>query len=341
MKKLLATLALAPLAVTACGGSDAAEATAMTKVAYSYKSGEAATSNQRVKSEVTVKSGVIQDIKFAFEKITTNGAWDSETISRRDDKTISATRNSNAFAGLSLTAINSSDTTDDIAGIGTTSMFDITATDMMSTYAAVSDGTNVSVAIMGAESRMMYEAVINKTSDAAKGLDDLDWKVNKAHYSAHKGSDAKIGTTPFNFGDWEKVAVANGVFKGLSTAMDSTSTAADLIAKLEAAGMKDDSKVVSGFHSLGGWYGNYRAIEASLKGKNVNNFKYLWNYDGPQLGSKPNETTGNITGSTNIQDSTNGISGATVRTSRENHAFQLALVELGFLKSNEVFEVKW
>jgi hypothetical protein len=96
-----------------------------------------------------------------------------------------------------------------------------------------------------------------------------------------------------------------------------------------------------GRHSIGGWEGNYLAIEETLIGKDVTTLNSLINWSVARWGDSINEDNyfgiDLVAGSTKtVQNSYDTISGATVRMSRENTSFQRALVAAGIIEESDV-----
>ncbi len=135
-----------------------------------------------------------------------------------------------------------------------------------------------------------------------------------------------------------------GVFEGLS----STSTMKEL---LEAVGVEftvdvpNELPLAYGRHSLGGWEGNYQAIEMFLMGKDVAEINSLIDWTSQDRWEDAiNDDNffgfGDlVAGATkSAQDSNDGIAGATVRMSRESTSFQRALVAAGIISEDDVIK---
>ncbi len=223
-----------------------------------------------------------------------------------------------------------------------TSAFDIDANDMMSTWAAHYDGTSFHVAIMSAWHRIMVETTFDLTDATAK-IDTLTWTGNSTHYGSLKNGatagDVAVFTTPTEgqishpFVERWSVASRQGIFKD----MNGNTTVEALAKALFGGTLPTEEKTEAGFHSNGGWAGNYLAMSEYLKGKKASEYTSLTH--GIEVPGKSEDDI--KTASTNIIDSSNMIAGATMRTSRENQAYQKALVAAGILKEDDVFEAKW
>lgn len=171
-------------------------------------------------------------------------------------------------------------------------------------------------------------------------------RYNSGGYLSPKSLSEIEGYSVFALNQFSYTIFKRSVFDGLS----STSTVKDLLTR---AGVQFDGNkpkqmaVAYGFTGNGGWYGNYKAISTYLKGKDANKLKTLIDWNKTSYVSKKkfkdgvdkDNFFGGVTGATrSIQDSYNGISGATVRMSRENEAYQRALVEAKLLKESEVIK---
>ncbi len=96
-----------------------------------------------------------------------------------------------------------------------------------------------------------------------------------------------------------------------------------------------------GYFGLGGWKGNYGAIANYLVGRNARTLTSLVDWSPDRYRDAINELNqfgvDVPTGATRtVQDSADGISGATVRMSRESTSYQRALVDAGILSEDDV-----
>ncbi|AIO18666.1 hypothetical protein KQ51_00786 [Candidatus Izimaplasma bacterium HR1] len=148
------------------------------------------------------------------------------------------------------------------------------------------------------------------------------------------------GKNMFSIAGYNHVMSDYGVFEGITA----DSTMQEL---LEATGVTFTTTVPDVFaldygrHSIGGWEGNYQAIEAFLIGKDVTSVTSLVDWSVTKWGDSINEDNyfgiDLVAGSTKTaQDSFDTISGATVRMSRESTSFQRALVAAGILDESDV-----
>lgn len=96
-----------------------------------------------------------------------------------------------------------------------------------------------------------------------------------------------------------------------------------------------------GYFGIGGWRGNYDAIANYLVGRNARTLTSLvdWSPERHRVAINDlNQFGVDVpTGATRtVQDSADGISGATVRMSRESTSYQRALVDAGILSEDDV-----
>lgn len=115
----------------------------------------------------------------------------------------------------------------------------------------------------------------------------------------------------------------------------------------EAAGVAFDDGAAApmdaehGFFGLGGWYGNYEALRDNLIGESALEKTSIVDWSVERYGDGVNEDNqfgvDEVSGATRtVQNSIDGISGATVRISRESTSYQRALVDAGVLEEDEV-----
>ena len=96
-----------------------------------------------------------------------------------------------------------------------------------------------------------------------------------------------------------------------------------------------------GYFGIGGWAGNYNEIARYLRGKNARTVTSLVDWFPERYQNAINDQNqfgvDVPTGATRtVQNSTDGISGATVRMSRESTSYQRALVNAGILSESDV-----
>lgn len=226
------------------------------------------------------------------------------------------------------------------------SMFRIHTADMMSFYAVgVNEDNILAHAIVDPITRYQFESKLPADFDYDRPMSDLtvNSEFNKPTVrtsgSGPDSWDRLEGRTIFNMEDpWSHVVNDRGPLEGL----DNESTVREY---MEALGVEFDGDTpqpmeeVYGYHSLGGWHGNYRAIEDELIGKNATEYTSLvdWsNYEDSidednQFGADV-ETAATRT----AQNSYDTITGATVRMSRESTSYQRALVNAGILSEEDI-----
>lgn len=231
------------------------------------------------------------------------------------------------------------------------SMFTIDVTDMMSFYVvAVNEEGVAAVAITDPVTRYMMEMKLPKGFDYSKPVSELTIgnimipTVRASGGGIEKPNewDSYGDKTIFNISPWSHVITQNGVLEGITE----ESSVEDL---LGAFGVEFESNqpkemdIKYGYHSMGGWAGNYSAIEESLIGKNANELTSLIDWSNSRYSENIDEnnffgldTTSGATRT--VQNSMDGISGATVRMSRESTSYQRALVEAGIIKEADVIK---
>lgn len=231
------------------------------------------------------------------------------------------------------------------------SMFTIDATDMMSFYAvAVNEEGVAAVAITDPVTRYMMEMKLPNGFDYTKPVSELTIgniiipTVRTSGGGIEKPAewDSYGDKTIFNISPWSHVITQNGVLKGIT----GESSAQDLLEAFGVefeAGQPKQMDVIYGYHSMGGWAGNYSAIEESLIGKNANELTSLIDWSNSRYSENIDENNffglDSVSGATRtVQNSIDGISGATVRMSRESTSYQRALVEAGIIKEADVIK---
>lgn len=138
-----------------------------------------------------------------------------------------------------------------------------------------------------------------------------------------------------------------GVYEGISNET-TIKELLELSGVVFADGVPQPLDATYGYHSNGGWYGNYQKITQSLIGKKATELTGLTNFEGKNyegeeynIGINEDNFFGingdAVSGATKtIQKSYETISGATVRISRENTSFQRALVNAGIVEEKDV-----
>lgn len=231
------------------------------------------------------------------------------------------------------------------------SMFTIEVTDMMSFYAvAVNEEGVAAVAITDPVTRYMMEMILPMDFDYSKTVSELT--IGNAMIPTVRASsggvekptewDSYADKTIFNISPWSHVITDNGVLKGI-TGESSVQELLEAFGVEFEGGQPKQMDVIYGYHSMGGWAGNYIAIEESLIGKNANELTSLIDWSNTRYSENIDENNffglDSVSGATRtVQDSMDGISGATVRMSRESTSYQRALVEAGIIKEADVIK---
>lgn len=232
------------------------------------------------------------------------------------------------------------------------SMFTIQTVDLMSFYAvAVDDDGTTAVLILEPTTRHQIEMKLKPGYDYDKTIAELTIDngglVPTVRASSHglvhvdNWSDFD-GKDIFHFNPFARVLNARGTFQGL----ESTSTIQELIERMGVTfvnGQPEPTDEMHGFHSNGGWAGNYNSIENYLIGKNAVEMTSLVDWSTERWINAVNDD--NFFGidvesgaTKTAQNSLDTIAGATVRMSRESTSYQRALVNAGILKESEVIK---
>ena len=139
---------------------------------------------------------------------------------------------------------------------------------------------------------------------------------------------------------YSHVIIDEGVFEGL----DGSSSIGEF---LERMGVEfQDGRPVPmqpryGYFGIGGWQGNYAAVERYLTGRDARDLRSLVDWSPERYALAINEQNqfgvDVPTGATRtVQNSFDGIAGATVRMSRESTSYQRALVQAGIITEDDV-----
>ncbi len=298
--------------------------------------------SQKIETTLTLDSeGVITDAKMLFLKKNKEGNW----YARQD----SAADVSVDFTKTPTIATTQNDTQEYVAG---ESMFSIKTADMMAFYAAAvdEDGT-AALAIVDPYTRYQFEFKMDADFDFTTMMKDMTIGNGNAVPTIRTSGSGNVKPKTWDeYADYgvlsfykdPYVLLDQGVFAGLTG--DST-----IQEYLEKTGVEFDGNkpvemaVVYGFTGVGGWEGNYKAIEASLIGKNAKEVTSLIDWTNPKYSAGINADNffgvDVVTGATKTaQNSSDTISGATVRASRESASYQRALVEAGIITEEEVIK---
>ncbi len=231
------------------------------------------------------------------------------------------------------------------------SMFHIKVNDMMGFYAvAVAEDGTVAFTITDACIRYQMEAKLKPGFNFNSKFGDM--KINKVLVPTVRTSKSGLlkpedwseleGENLYTLHKYNNVIKERGILKGI----DENSTVLEMLTALGVEfkdGVPEKMDVRHGFHSNGGWKGNYDAIAEYLIGKNATEVKSLIDWSHQKYSRAVNEN--NYFGidipagaTKSVQDSSDGIAGATIRMSRENTSYMYALVEAGILKEEEVIK---
>ncbi len=299
---------------------------------------------QRIKTTLTLDTdGTIKDLVMDFEK-KSGDEW-----IHRDNP--SATLSTNFDITPTVATLGD----DKVNG---TSMFDIETNDMMSLYVvSVDEDGTVAYGFVDPMTRYLYEAKFTadfdfntKMGDAVVG--EIFIPTTLTSSSGHikpKAWDEINGKSLFDLDKYSYVSTKRGVYENISN----ESSVKDLLEKSGVTfsdGKPQPLNTKHGFHSAGGWTGNYETITNYLIGKNATEVTALENfdgfsYDGNSYRDSINEdnffgynTDAVSTATRSIQQSWDSTTGATVRISRENTSYQRALVEAGILEEKDVIK---
>ena len=294
-------------------------------------------SKQKIETVLTLeKDGTISDARIDF-LIFKNGEW----ITRNNPK-------AEVDVNFSIDPVAAIPGSNYKKGI---SMFDIKTNDMMSFYAvAVDDDGTVALIILDPITRYQLEAKFKPGFDFNSKFKDI--VINRELIPTVRASKSGLlkpedwseleGKNLYGIHFYDNVIKDRGVLKGT----DENST---LLEILSALGVEFENEtpetmgVKYGFHSNGGWQGNYSAIENYLVGKNANEIMSLIDWSPKRYSDSIDEN--NYFGidipagaTKTVQDSYDGIAGSTVRMSRENTSYMAALVEAGILDEKDLIK---
>ncbi len=144
----------------------------------------------------------------------------------------------------------------------------------------------------------------------------------------------------FYYHDYSHVLRDHGIFEGIS----GESSIREFLSRMEIA-FEENRPVAMptryGYFGIGGWVGNYAAIERYVTGRNAREFTSLVDWTAQRyagsIDAQNRFGVDVVSGATRTaQNSVDAISGATVRVSRESTAYQRALVQAGILTESDV-----
>jgi hypothetical protein len=288
------------------------------------------------------KKGNITAASIDFLKKSKSG----DSWYKRDDSKATVSVDFSIDPSLAQTQ---SDDQDYAAG---SSMFSIKTNDKMSFFAvAVDSDSTLAFVLVDPMHRYMSEIKLSAGFDYTRPIKDLTIAnglliptVRTSSSGSLKPKNWEDHSNKHIFGFYrdEYVYTSRGTFKGLS----SDDSIQDLMEKAGVSfsnGSPQSMDIEYGFYAAGGWTGNYEAIESFLVGKNANDLKSLIDWSIPRYSKAVNDKNffgvDLVSGATKtVQNSADGIAGATVRASREATSYQRALVAAGVLTEEEVIK---
>lgn len=342
---LLLVLGALAVLVAGCsppvGGVDPQPASyAGTFVGYSWQ-GEVrgvalADANQYIETILTLdEQGIITDAKMRFF-VKVDGYW--------------TTRQSGAaYVSVNYAVAPSAAVPGESYARGT-SMFTVSTVDMMSFYAVgVNADSTVALAVVCPITRYQMEVKLPPGSDYEAPVGDFTIGSGRLVPTIRTSSSGLIRPASWaeladnhllNISPWSHVINDLGVLEGISA--DSS-----IRSMLEALGVEfigdqpQPLAVTYGYFGLGGWQGNYDAIAAFLIGRDAKRLTSMIDWSIPRYAGAINQQNqfgiDVPSGATRtVQDSFDGLSGATVRVSRESTSYQRALVAAGILEESDV-----
>lgn len=344
MKKLIISLMGVVLLVSVLSSCSSVDYSG-TYVGYSWR-GEANgveldDATQKIKTTLTLdKNGEILEAEISFLVKEDDGNW-----VRREDPS------AELEVDFSVIPTEATLPAEDVEYEDGETMFQINTVSKMAFFAvAVSDDGVVAFTIVEPFTRYQFEYRMESDFDFSTPMKDLTIGNGLAVPTIRTSGSGY--TRPYNWDDYSDynvlsfspndpyILVGEGVFEGLSE--DSA-----IKEYLENAGVVfEDGKPqplepTHGFTGIGGWKGNYESISRYLVGKNARNHTSLIDWDIPRYKAGINDD--NFFGiddmseaTRTVQNSTDGISGATVRVSRESTSYQRALVEAGIIDEEDV-----
>jgi hypothetical protein len=318
-----------------------------TFVGYSWK-GEAEgitleEADEKIETELTLDAdGVITDAKMLFLKDDGEGNWFTRTDSEADVNV--------DFSVVPTLTTPENDSQEYAAG---ESMFEVETADMMSFYAAAvdADGT-VALAIVEPYSRHQFEYKMDKDFDFSTKMADLTvgnglavptTRVSTSGFTKPTDWDEYADKSVLGFKVYGAVLTDRGTFEGLSD----DSSIQEFLERTGVTfedGSPIEMELTYGRHSNGGWEGNFKAIEQALIGQNATEKTSLVDWEDSRYSNVNEDNFFGVDGESGatrtVQNSLtiDGISGATIRISRESASYQRALVEAGIIKEEEVIK---
>lgn len=345
MKKIVALVLSASMLLTLVGCSEKVDYTG-TFTGYSWKGEDKGVAlkeaEQIIETKLTLdKKGVIEEANMLFYTQDKEGNW----LTRQA---------TDAEVAVDFSKNPTMATPEDgeqkyVAG---ESMFNIKTADMMSLYAvAVDEEGTAALAIVEPYTRYQFEFKMDKNFDFSTKMKDMTVGNGLAVPTIRTSSSGNIKPKTWdeyaennvlNFYEDAYILTSKGIFEGLNQ----ESTIKEF---LECTGVTFEGNVPKamdakhGFTGVGGWSGNYAAIAENLVGKKATEVTSLVDWSDERYSAAINEDKffgiDVPTGATKtVQNSHDGISGATVRMSRESTSYQRALVEAGIINEEDVIK---
>ena len=297
---------------------------------------------EKIETVLTLdKKGIITDAKMLFYVMDKDGKW----YTRQTDKAEVTVD----FSVKPAAAVPQGKEQNYSAG---KSMFTIQTADKMAFYsAAVNNEGTAALLIVEPFTRYQFEYRMDKGFDFSKKIKDLTIgsgmmvptiRTSSGGYIKPDNWSKYADHNIFSFYKDFYVLAGRGILKGLNP--DST-----MKEMLERTGVSFSGNVPLpmdvkyGFTGIGGWEGNYRAITAYLKGKDAKSVKSLIDWNNPRYsGSISSDNFFGIDvkagATTTVQNSADGIAGASVRMSRESASYQRALASAGIIEEKDVIK---
>jgi len=230
------------------------------------------------------------------------------------------------------------------------SMFTVYTADMMSFYAAaVNEDNTAAIALVCPVTRYQFEYKFDADDDFGKSMSELTVDsgdmvptilTSGAGLMKPDSWDELEGSTIFDIDIWSHVVNDKGILAGI----DNDSSVQEFLEAFGiefADGLPQVMETTYGYFGNGGWAGNFNALEESLIGQNATELTSLVDWSVDRYAGALNED--NVFGvdvesgaTRTVQNSIDGISGATVRVSREATSYQRALVDAGIISEEDV-----
>lgn len=230
------------------------------------------------------------------------------------------------------------------------SMFTIKTADMMSFYAiAVDTNGTVALALVDPITRYQFEIKLPGNFDFSTPFSAFTIGSGRAVPTVRTSTGGLIrpadwatlaDKTVLDINIWSGVITDTGILKGV-TLNSPVKAVLEALGVTFVDGRPAAKPVKYGYFGIGGWDGNYRAMEAFLIGKDATKLTSLVDWSIPKYAAGINDKNQfgidlKAGATATVQNSYDGIAGATVRISREATAYQRALVAAGIVKESQV-----